>query len=77
MGASARCGGAAPNDPSVLDDDTANCGIGPDLPQSPRAKAQRQCHVADVRLCAHSPSGWGGRSSLTNSSKSSAAWKFL
>ena len=63
------------NDPPVFDDDTAHSRVRPDSPKPAPRKRERVAHVGFVVL-AHS-SLLGGRSSLTNLSKSSAAWKFL
>lgn len=69
------CRAAPTNNATLVNDDAPNGRIRPNAPQAARAKCQRVPHVDMVVLC-HS-SFVGGRSSLTNLSKSSAAWKFL
>ncbi|OIQ63603.1 hypothetical protein GALL_548540 [mine drainage metagenome] len=77
MGAAPRLGPAAPDDAVILDDDTADRGVGPCLPQAPRTERERVAHVGAVRLGlrAHSSAAPSGRSSDMNLSKSPAAWK--
>ncbi len=75
MGPPAGLGRATPDDAPVLDDHAAHGRVWPNLPQPPAPERQGQPHEAGV---AHPSSGaTSGRSSLTNLSKSSAAWKFL
>ncbi len=77
MGAPPGPGPAAPDDPAMGNDDAAHGGIGPYRPQTPRPERQGMGHVPGIVCRGHSLSVSGGRSSLTKSSKSSAAWKFL
>jgi len=76
MGATARLGPATPQNTPVLHDHTAHGGVWPDIAKAPTRQRQGQGHIASVSV-AHSPSAPLGRSSDTNLSKSSAAWKFL
>ena len=72
----ARLGPAATDDAAVVHDDTAHRRVRPDIAQPARRKAKRKRHEAPVGV-GHSLSPVCGRSSETNLSKSSAAWKFL
>ena len=76
MRPSARCGRPTANDSPVLDDNAADSRVGPNLPKPPRTERKGMGHMPAVCLCAHSSEAPGGRSSDTNLSKSSAAWKF-
>ena len=82
MGAAAVGGMAAPDDTPVAHQDAAHRRVGPDTAQTTLRQAEGRAHPAHVfDLLGHSYqsslSGTSGRSSATNSSKSSAAWKFL
>ena len=77
MGAPAGLGPSPPDDAAALDDDATNRRIGPNRAQPPRTKTDREGQKAPVRLGRHSSPDCDGRSSDTNLSKSSAAWKFL
>ena len=76
MGAAARLGPAAPDDAAILDQNAADGRIGPSRAKAPASKRQGMGHVTGI-FRAHSSGRASGRSSLTNLSKSSAAWKFL
>ena len=76
MGPPARLGPAAPDDPAALHDHAADGGVRPTQALAPAAQRQGQGHEPCV-VRTHSSGGAWGRSSLTKSSKSSAAWKFL
>lgn len=77
MGATAGLSPAAPDDAVVTNEHAAYGGVRPNLPLAATTKGQGETHIAVVACCAHSSGGTSGRSSLTNLSKSSAAWKFL
>ena len=79
MGPSAGMGIPPPDNPPLIDDDTTNRRIGPRPAQPPTPKRKRQSQKPGI-LRTHGSSGSSvtpGRNSLTNLSKSSAAWKFL
>jgi len=69
-------GPAAPDNPVALHDHTTNRRIWPNHAQPTLSEGQSQCHKAVVGV-GHSSGAMCGRNSLTKSSKSSAAWKFL
>ena len=75
MGPPAISRTATPNDAIIFDNDATYGGIWPNTSEPAPRKRERVSHMGLVIL-AHS-SFVGGRSSLTNLSKSSAAWKFL
>ena len=77
MGSATDGGPPAPDDPPLFDDDAAHGRIGPDLAQTAPPQSQRVAHEVPVCLVGHVSDLVSGRSSLTNLSKSSAAWKFL
>ena len=77
MGPSAWLGPATPDDAAVVHDDAAHRRIGGGVTLPAPAQRQGQTHEPGVARPAHSSSGVPGRSSCTNLSKSSAAWKFL
>ena len=79
VGAPSGHGVPAPDDPAVAHDDASDGGVGPASSLAAPGKRQGVGHVAGVGA-AHPSSGSEsprGSISLTNLSKSSAAWKFL
>jgi len=74
MGAAAGLCPTTTNDLARAHQHAADRRIGPDIPHTPRRKAQGMGHMG---LIAHSSEAGAGRNSLTKRSKSSAAWKFL
>ena len=81
MRPAADLGPTAPDNPVILDDDGTDSGVRPGLAKAALTKRQGQLHEPAVSLekfsHAHSSAAPCGRSSETNLSKSSAAWKFL
>jgi hypothetical protein len=77
MGAATIGRPATADNPALFDYNAADRRIGPDTPHPTPAKAQGQRHETAVGPGAHVSDFWFGRSSLTNLSKSPAAWKFL
>ena len=70
---------AAPDDPAVADNHTSDSRVRPDTPHPAPPQRQGERHEAYIALECHVSfsSLRSGRNSLTNLSKSSAAWKFL
>ena len=81
MRAATGLGPAPPDDPISGDNHATDRWVRPTQPKPSTAQAQRMGHMAQLRSGHHRPAhlvgGVSGRSSLTNLSKSSAAWKFL
>ena len=78
VGTATRLGPAAPDNHAVPNDHTAHRRVGPAFPHPAPPHRQGQRHKPAIHCgTAHSSGVTGGRNSLTNLSKSSAAWKFL
>lgn len=77
LGIGLAAGAAAPpaNDPAIARDHAADRRVGPCLAKPAPPEGERMGHMPPGGHS--SPGSMPGRSSLTNLSKSSAAWKFL
>ncbi len=79
VGAATRLGPAAPHyavsKGAACHDDTTHRRVGPCIPKPPRRQRKGRSHVVVIAHSSVVPGA--GRSSETNLSKSSAAWKFL